>query len=169
MFYNRDELMAHELCHVARSGMNSKYFEEFFAYTTSPKKFRKVCGSVLYSSLDTYLLLIAAIAMPVAQYLKLSGLVNLPLWPFTGFFALLLLNLVRRYFSLKKTYASAEKNLKPLFEDKTPAVLFRCSDEEIKAFAKSSESLTDKVAGLIKNDLRWQVINARFGGESGPA
>lgn len=164
MFYNRDELVAHELCHVARSGIDAKKFEEFFAYKTSPKKFRRGFGSALYSTIDTYMILIASISLPVIQYLRLNQLIDVPFWPFLTFLSLLIGNFVRRYFSLKNNFEKAKKKLEPFFGCKGQSVLFRCSDNEIFEIAKlSKEKLSEKVSELTKNDLRWQIINQRFG------
>jgi len=163
LFYNRDELVAHELCHVARSGIDAKKFEEFFAYKTSPKTFRRSFGSALYSSSDTYTILLASLTLPVMQYLRLKGTVTLPFWPFITLFLLLIANFIRRYFSLNNNFKKACRNLTPIFGEKVQSVLFRCSDSEIVQFAAlSGQPLKEKIDQLSTQNLRWRVISERF-------
>ena len=57
LIYNRDELLAHELCHVARIALLSEEFEETFAYQTSASSFRKLIGGIFRKQTDSFLFL----------------------------------------------------------------------------------------------------------------
>jgi len=46
LIYNRDELLSHELCHVARGGLKADFFEEEFAYGVSGSWFRQAVGGL---------------------------------------------------------------------------------------------------------------------------
>ena len=53
--YNRQELLAHELCHGARQILNDRKLEEFFAYQTSSSSFRRYIGNCFISEFDAIL------------------------------------------------------------------------------------------------------------------
>ena len=169
LWYDRDELLAHELCHVARSGMGSTVYEEFFAYQTSPKKFRKVAGSTLYSAVDTYLIM-GTVFMPLL--VQIYNVFNyttpeaaIPIWPFWVILAGLIGRLCLRYKKIKHTAACALKNLKLVFGKKHHlAIIFRSTDEEIVDLSKldDKEKLSQWLKNKEENLIRWKVILKRF-------
>jgi len=67
LFYERDEIMSHELCHIARFAMNSHKYEEQFAYQTSGSKFRRNYGCMMRSAWETYILMILLLGMLTTQ------------------------------------------------------------------------------------------------------
>ncbi len=165
LFYNRDELMAHEMCHVARGGIGAKKYEEFFAYKTSEKQLRKAMGSVLYSQMDTYLILLMSLSLPLFQFYNLKYRFDNPIsiWPLLSGFGALILFYILRYFGQKSSYEAALNYLNPTFGADSQAVLFRCNDQEIDEFAMLDAN-TDQadLEPLKEKDLRWQVIFNRF-------
>lgn len=163
-FYNRDELMAHEMCHVARGGIGAKKYEEFFAYKTSNKNMRKAIGSVLYSQLDTYLILALSLIMPAVQIYNINYRVMDPISmkPFIGAFLLLISFYIMRGLGLGSSYKSALANMEPIYGDDSQAVLFRCNDQEINQFANASKETAAEIIKNQSNETRWKVINKRF-------
>ena len=168
-FYNRDELMAHEMCHVARGGIGAKKYEEFFAYKTSAKKVRKSMGSVLYSQIDTYLILAFSLIMPAVQIYNLNYRIDNPIsmQPFIGLFLLLISFYIMRGLGLNSSYKSALENLEPIFGENSQAVLFRCDDKEIHRFANSTKETVAEILENVSNETRWQVIYKRFAKNEG--
>ncbi len=166
LFYKREELLSHEMCHVARSGFNAKKFEEFFAYKTATKKLRQVLGSTLYSSFDTYFILIAAIMLPVLQVVTVANDILIPLHYFLYAFLGVLVGYAIRWQRIKRVYSKALKNMTAVFSDNAQAVLFRCDDAEIADIANwKLESAKGNVDDLQKESIHWQVICHRFAGE----
>jgi len=163
-FYNRDELMAHEMCHVARGGIGAKKYEEFFAYKTSAKKIRKSIGSVLYSQIDTYMILALSLIMPAVQIYNINYRITNPIsmQPFIGAFLLLISFYIMRGLGLNSSYKSALENIEPVFGENSQAVLFRCDDKEINYFANSTKETVAEFLKNHANETRWKVIYKRF-------
>ncbi len=159
LFYHRNELLAHELCHIARMPLDSLTFEETFAYQTSPKWLRRTIGGVFYRQWDSLLFLFSALALLLGQCLRLFFIPALPLWPFLIPFPAVVLWLALRYASLRNTLSRAKEKLAALFKDNAPAVLFRCTDNEIAEIAAC-----DDLQGWLKqqSSLRWKIILSRF-------
>ena len=55
--YDRDELLAHELCHAARSVFQDCELEEHFAYATAKSALRRYMGNCFRTELDALLFL----------------------------------------------------------------------------------------------------------------
>ena len=81
LIYGRDELIAHEMCHVARTPLLSRTYEESFAYSTSKSSFRKCIGGIFLSQWDSLSLLGSTFLLLVAQLCNLF-LMRLPMWIF---------------------------------------------------------------------------------------
>ena len=58
LFYRRDELLAHELCHSARQALSENTLEEFFAYQTSPSILRRKFGNCFINDRDAVLVVV---------------------------------------------------------------------------------------------------------------
>ena len=159
LFYHRDELLAHELCHIARMPLDSLSFEETFAYQTSPKWMRRTIGGIFYQQRDSLLFLFSALALLVGQCLRQFLFSALPLWPFWLPFPLVVLWLTLRYAGLRRTMARAQEKLAQVFGENAQAVLFRCTDAEIAEIADCGNAHE-----WVKqqSSLRWKVIRQRF-------
>ena len=82
LVYSRRELLAHELCHVARIALYGGRFEERFAYQTAETRFRRSFGCIFRTAADTFLLLASTLLLLLAQSLQVFWLTALPIWPF---------------------------------------------------------------------------------------
>ncbi|PIS02101.1 MAG: hypothetical protein COT85_06905 [Chlamydiae bacterium CG10_big_fil_rev_8_21_14_0_10_42_34] len=144
--YSREEILAHEAVHAARSGFNEDRYEEFFAFMTSEKKWRKVLGPILQRPWEAWpflIFIVGAIFWP-------SFYLGAALWVAMGFFRLIL-----RHSQLKK----AAKQISFFVPDlrKVRAILFRLTDREIQAFSKG---LNLKEYAEKQSCLRWKVIKS---------
>jgi hypothetical protein len=140
--YRREEILAHEAIHAARSGFDEGRFEEFFAYMASEKKWRRILGPIVRRPWEVwplFLFMVGGIFFPLC-YLGVMG------WMSAGF-----VRLIRGHFVLRK--ASEALLGKVRDESKVRAILFRMTDLEIESLAKG-KSLCE----LAQNDLRWKVI-----------
>ena len=157
--YKRKELLAHELCHIARIGLESESFEETFAYQTSTSGFRRLLGGLFLKPSDSYLLLGAAFALLIGQFLRVNLLPALPIGLFWGFLALVILWLSLRYMHLMNTMGRAKRNMALLWGTNAMKALFRSSDAEIRKWA-SFKGKEEAQAWLDGQGVRWKVIDA---------
>lgn len=164
LIYDRRELLAHELCHVARIGLGSRLFEETFAYRTSPSRFRRAAGSALRSPADTFAFLGCTLLLLVAQVARTLFLPALPIYPFWGLIGLVTVFLGLRHARLRRTFQRALDRAAQLAPDAAPAVLFRATDEEILDLAATPgpQDAAEWFAERCGESLRWQVIRHRF-------
>jgi hypothetical protein len=164
LIYNRDELLAHELCHVARSGLDSAYFEEEFAYGVSSSAFRKMVGGMFRTGNEAYYILGCAMLLLAVQVARLFVFHWLPIWPFWLLLAGVVSFLVARLVRMRRLIRSARAKLRPVAGEHTEHVLFRCTDGEICRIAESAdtEGLRQWLEGQSGGSLRWRVVRHRF-------
>mgnify|MGYP006278116505 CR=1 FL=1 len=161
--YHREELLAHELCHVARVALHSRVFEEHFAYRTSRSRFRRLVGPVVRRPAESFALLGCCFLLLAAQIAQVEMVPALPVTPFwllvAGVMAFLGARLRRERVVLER----AKANLAPLFPGQAERVVFRLSDAEIGTLA-ACRGKAD-VEAALPDDLRMRVLRIRFGGE----
>ena len=162
LIYNRDELLAHELCHVARIALLSEEFEETFAYQTASSSFRKLIGGIFRKQTDSFLFLGVTFVLLFAQIIRTQWLHTIPIWPFWSLVGLVFAWLLLRHTAHCRRLEVAKRHITALFgEENALPVLVRCTDEELHRFAaKSSNDLKTWI--LEQNSLRWQIIRKRF-------
>ncbi len=170
LIYSRNELIAHELCHIAHIGFNMKNYEELFAYQTAESRFRRICGGLLRSTTDTYLLLGSAVVMMVAQFLNLairppSEWRNHPMPIIYLLCLMFMLYVILRYLFYFRRYQMAHQAIASIADGRyATAVLFRCSETEIKLIAKIN--LRDKLIHWIScrasQSMRWKIIKEKY-------
>lgn len=166
LFYRRDELMAHELCHVARIPIGDKSFEELFAYRLSPSRLRRYIGNCFQSQYDAILFIMPIFLLLFIQIFKtVFSLQWLPTYPFWILTILYPLFLLIRNQSARNHFFRAKQNLEELPFRNTLAVLFRCTKNEIFEIAhlkNRSSELSDWIKKHVDSELRWKVIEHRF-------
>ena len=168
--YNRQELMSHELCHVARFAMGADKYEEHFAYQTSPSRFRKTSGSAMRSEIETYLLLGLCFGLLIVQAVQAFifdiTYWNTPLWQVPAIyiwlsFVFFLTYIVGRQVLLNRSFRVAQENLSKL-TDKPRSIAFRCNDSEMDKIAKTKDLNLEKLKDIIESPIRYQVMTDRF-------
>ncbi len=163
LFYQRQELLAHEICHIARIGLNASIYEEPLAYQTATTGFRRFFGGIFRSQVDSFAFLLAALLLTASQILRLYVLPALPWWPAVAILVAVIGFLLGRHLLVMNRLRNAENNLAATFGQYAAAVLFRCSDAEITELSRcrTPQALQDFLKAHAGN-LRWQVINRRF-------
>ncbi len=166
LFYDRDEILSHELCHVARAGLQATEFEEHFAYQTSTGAFRRNWGGIMQSQRDSFLFLILCVLLPIGQFLLPHFAPALPLWlswiPLLAALAFFIL----RHLRIRRHFRKALKILQKLacHDDgqKARILLFHATDREIHDLARLSgkndgETRFHKTLASFQKDLRWKI------------
>lgn len=173
LFYERDELMSHELCHVARFAMGSHKYEEQFAYQTSTSSFRKNFGCMMRSAWETYIIMILLFGMLATQislitfkgeWLASRSIIENPVhWFYTalfGFVAFLVLRQKRQNKDFARTL-----NLLSSITSKPRALAFRLTDpelDELSSFTSISESSLQELILKTSQEQRFHILKARF-------
>jgi len=142
--YSRAEILAHEAVHAARSGFHEDKYEEFFAYMTSEKKWRRILGPIIQRPWEVwpFFLFMTTGILWQASYLGAT------IWLILGFS-----RLIFRHATLKR---AAKQILEKIGDERrVRAILFRLTDKEIKLFAKG-----ENIIQYAKNQkcLRWRVL-----------
>jgi len=146
--YQRDEILAHEAVHAARSAFHESENEEFFAYLTSEAKWRRALGPILRRPWE---------AWPFVIGLGVGIFWPWGWWVAASWFTLGSLRLVRQH----RILAHATRHILDEIGDTrtTRAILLRLTDREIRHFAK---------LGNIRNyaekepSLRWRLIRLAY-------
>ena len=166
--YQLDDVLAHEIIHFARAGFNEPKYEEFFAYFTSSKIFRKILGPIAISSFEIMLFLSFLFLGLGFQYLGLlfeSKVFDI----FFIFFSYLSTKMIFlgfvRLFHKRWIFRKCYKKLFFILQNKkkTLSTMVRLTDREIKLFSKSKK---DKILAYIEENreksLRWKVISMAY-------
>ena len=154
LFYNRQELLSHELTHAAHQAFDQWQFEEYFAYRTAHSPLRKYLGGCFIHKFDAWGFLLPILLLPVVQFLNISGLIQLPVkyfWISAGIYPLFL---VCRTMFINHMAQRARNYLKSLKIKNVDAILFRMSASEIKTLAHRQMPQG--------NDLRWELLAQRL-------
>ena len=163
LFIGRDELVSHEMCHIARAALESHAYEELFAYQTATTAFRRFTGGIFREQLDSFLFLGATFLLFFWQLARAFAFPLLPAWP--GWVVLVadVVFLMARHCRTYHRFTTARKKLTRLYGDEATAraVLFHASDAEIPQLAKAKD-LPGLLDGWANSQLRWQIIRHRF-------
>jgi hypothetical protein len=163
LIYSRDELLAHELCHIARAPINDTPFEEHFAYSVSKSRLRKAIGNCFQQEIDALMFILPIFLLLGVQIYQLISGSCFSLIPFYLFAVIPPMFLLLRNFYLKNIFNKAKKKLLSAGITRADAILFRCNGSEIKDFSKLDK---DSVLGYLEaskeKDLRWEIIYKRF-------
>jgi len=141
--YPIEEIASHELIHAIRAAFQESRFEEFFAYLTSKRSYRRYFGPLFSHTLEPWVL-IFALFLTIALFNPL-------------FLSLTLLFFLFRLFLRQRIFHNCLKRLK---NTKNPLSIALClTDKEILHFAKQSQ---EKIKQLLQGnqDLspRWRLI-----------
>ncbi|MBQ4480814.1 MAG: hypothetical protein II943_09265 [Victivallales bacterium] len=163
LFIGRDELVSHEMCHIARAALESHAYEELFAYQTATTAFRRFTGGIFREQLDSFLFLGATFLLLFWQMTRAFAFPLLPAWPGWAILVIDVAFLMVRHCRTYQRFTTARDKLTRLYGDEATAraVLFHASDDEIPLLAKTKDlpGLLDRWA---ENQLRWQIVRHRF-------
>ena len=165
LFYQRKELLAHELCHVARVSFRAHVYEEIFAYKTATTAFRRFFGGIFRSPKDSFLFIGASCLLLVNQLCRAFLFPQLPSWPMWCLLAGILCWLVLRLLRDMKILRKARKHLVFIFpEQNVIPVLFRCNDDEIRQLAilDNPQDAQTWLENRKSTLLRWKITCTRF-------
>ena len=154
LFYDRLELMAHELTHAAHQSIDEIKYEEYFAYRTAKSPLRRFFGGCFIYKHDALCFLLPILLLPVVQFANIFTALELPMSLFYTLAAVYPVFLVIRCFLAWDTAARARKFLEQNGIRQPDAILFRMTAGEIRSLARNR-----MVQG---NDLRWQLIKERL-------
>lgn len=166
LFYKRDELLAHELCHIARAPLHDPSFEEHFAYRLSPSGLRRYMGNCFQHTYDAIFFIIPFFLLLAAQIAKLLLQLHwLPIPPFWILIAIYPSFLLMRNQKSRNKFFKAKKALESIEIKTSLPILFRSTKDEIgtiSTFVKNSNGLKTWLTEQASKELRWKVINRRF-------
>ena len=163
--YDREELMAHELCHVARTPLADKPLEEHFAYQTAKSMLRRHIGNCFQTQFDAMLFIAPVFTLLAAQVLNICMQYNLPIWLFWTFAIASPLFLIGRNELQRIVVKRAASALREAGFSRPQAILFRSRYKEVKRMALlkgKPGQLAEWLESLAKEDLRWAVALRRF-------
>jgi hypothetical protein len=146
--YDRDEILAHEGVHAARSGFDEDGCEEFFAYLVSEKKWLRVLGPIVKRPWEVWPLLIGAALGLVSPW----GTLAAALWTGLGF-----LRLIRQHRTLAKAGNRVFKSVQD--RRRARAILFRLTDREIGQLARGMDL---EEYAKKQGCLRWRLIRIAY-------
>ncbi len=162
LIYDRAEIISHELCHVARAAIEQNVFEEPLAYRLSGSGLRRLLGGAFRGRWEAPAVLCGA-ALPAAAavgevfgmepWLKIPAAV-----PLAAVVAALGWRALRTAGDLRRAAAA----LRTAYEEAADAVLFRCTDEDIRALARQPMNAVGKWLEDRGDSPRWQIIRRRF-------
>lgn len=161
--YQRQELVAHESAHIGRMAFEEPKFEEFLAYRTSNSSFRKFFGSLVSSPRESLLFIITLLLTLGADLLdfaydtehKIGWIKLLPI-------ALIFLALVRLGVRHRQ-FLRCWSNLNEILNNSltTNAVIYRLQDKEIIEFGKMSKEEIKSYAKRSES-LRWRLLRREY-------
>jgi hypothetical protein len=166
VFYKRDELLAHELCHVARMPVRDRTFEELFAYRLSPSRLRRYMGNCFRHDYDAVFFIVPIFILLAAQVSRLFFNLErkIPIWPFWIMAAVYPLFLLLRNHFNRSIFFKAKKNLEKAGISRPLPILFRAAIDELNKISelKNPDELKKWLAGKSESELRWKVMKFRF-------
>lgn len=164
LFYSRNELLAHELCHSARQALGETTLEEYFAYRTSPSWLRRALGNCFIRDRDAILFVLPSLLLLAAEIVRGFCFPAFPAWVF-WILALVYpaFLLIRNQMSLELV-KKARRALVRCGVEKPLAVMFRCTRGELVQLTRiaSAEELRGFAAAREDAEIRWRIIRERF-------
>lgn len=153
------QILAHEMCHAARTGFPSSSFDEWFARKTEPSAFRNALGNFFR---DWRIPAVASASVIAGT--TLSALGQMAPWGICSLAPAAAI--IAREAYLRRTIAAAKIKLNEAGFDALP-LLFRMDDAEMRSIAKS-ENPAVRIRDAAKASLRWSMYAAKFGPNKAP-
>jgi hypothetical protein len=161
--YQRDELLAHELCHTARQSLNEFMLEEYFAYRTSGSALRRYLGNCFISDCDAWGFILPALLLPASELIKAWWNPDFPAWICWLIAAVYPVWLLCRNAWSRHLVNRAFRAVSAAGAGNPGAVLFRCTLGEIqKLGGMTGQEVLEMVRKKSADSPRWAVIARRF-------
>jgi hypothetical protein len=161
LFYNFDEILAHEAAHMARVSFNNSKYEEIFAYLTSASSFRRILGGIINNPKEGHIFL-GLCLLSTSCSLFYNSFISIFSWVLpVGYFSIGVFRLLKAKYVLSKAY----NNILTVLKDKKKGlcVLFRLSDEEIKSVANLKKNKVETYfRGKIETSFRFRMLNISY-------
>lgn len=163
-FYQRDEIMVHELSHIGRMAFEEPQFEELLAFRSAQSPIRRWLGPILISggealAFATLLFILLVLIMTHFLYPSLTTLTAVFSMQLVvlgmATLALLRLHIRHRHFN------QCLQHLTTLLGDarRANAVIYRLRDKEIALFAQlPPKKILSDVHQWGKTSLRWRLL-----------
>ena len=142
--YSREEVLAHEAIHAARSAFDEEENEEFFAYASSAVKWRSILGPLLKRPWEAW---VAMILVACGVFFWWATLLAAT-WIGMGFW-----RLCRQHLRLSRAALFLQSKFKQ--SKVVRSVLFRLTDREIRGLEAGIWPEGDE-------SLRWRVIRLAY-------
>lgn len=130
--YDRGEILSHEAVHAARSAFPKDRWDEYFAYMTSEKAWRRVLGPIVQSPWEVWPFLLFCIAGALFPLVFIGAAI----WTGFGFY-----RLAQGHRILRK--ASESLSSEGYSDKQVRAILFRLTDAEIQRLSRGINIFVD--------------------------
>lgn len=146
--YQRDEILAHEAVHAARSAFEEPKSEEFFAYMVSEKWWQRAFGPIVQRPWEVWPFLFTMIGGMVFPAFNIGSAIWLGLGGW-------------RLVCLQMRFRRAGRALSSLRVDKknARAILFRLTDREISMISRGGDLIA---YAKTQACLRWRLIRLAY-------
>ncbi len=155
LFYQEEEILAHEAIHAMRSMFSESRFEEVLAYQTSPSSFRKYWGPLFRTPLESLLFMACLFlgSLSMAFSLWLLPLMMIPVSASIG-----------RLIMTQYHFRRCQKKLKEITNSsqKAFAIMLHLTDREIDAISSSSCEEIKAILRFPPAEFRWKQISHIF-------
>ena len=148
--YQREEILAHEAVHAARSAFPLDCWDEFFAYMTSNQAWRRALGPIVQRPWEVWPFLVFC----VLSVLSPVGFLALGSWLGLGFF-----RLITRHRILHKSACHLQRQ--GCSEIQVRSILFRLTDQEIRKVAQGKVTW-DAILGDLKATPRGRLLSLAY-------
>ncbi len=164
LWYDRDEVLAHEIFHAARIMYHEPKFEELLAYQTSKNRLRQMLGPMFQNPSESMFFLFSVF---LSLCVTLSSIfVDIEIIFYVQYVPIVyMLYLFFRVHYRQGQLKQAVKNIGPFLKDRSFALPFvaRLTDDEIKILSISSfEDLHEFFDKEKKSDIRMKMLIRTF-------
>lgn len=164
--YHRDELVAHELSHVGRMLYQEPQFEEFFAYNSSPSRWRRWLGPIFESSKESFLFMVLLSFVILFDFalLSMDAQMTTWIWGMKLFPAALIGWAMGRLTYRHHTLSQCLDKLKEFIpEGKAEHLLYRLRDSEIKLFSSiPKDKILEWIDQQSTDSFRWRFLKSLY-------
>lgn len=162
--YDRHEILVHELLHCGRSSFEEPHFEEFLAYQSSRRAYRRFLGPLFPSTVGFWWFFGSLLGVQLFDHWLVQG-EHWTLWSWGWPLRILPFFLIGtgcyRMWKRRRQFKRALHTLKGAVQSlkKARAILYRLTDDEIIRFSRtSSEEFLAEAKERAAEELRWKVI-----------